>query len=432
MLKIFRYLLLSVATILLLLVTWLVSPSLWKRWVTYPQLDKKVAAFQKLRRETPGYPDKNLYEGHFHLHSYWSHDSEALLSDIIPAAKKHNVEFLFLSDHPRNAADHFPRGYQGYYDGVLIEPGSERKGLNVWPLRPDTLNWHLDADTIVKYVVENGGLVIYSHTEEPHSWDNPWYQGMEIYNFHTDTKDESYRPVITNFFINGNKFRRWAYREIFDEQTNILKLWDEINLKRKVVGVGAIDTHENQNFRARQLPDGRIQWLGPNAKPIDTVSVSWKNRWLFKEPDASGWVFKLMIDTYEAGFHYISNYLFADTLSVPSIVDGFNRGNLFTAFKSLGDARGFMFHSLTHAGNIAAIMGDSIRVTDISKLEAIAPLPGEFRLIHNGTEVAKSEKGVYEYRYEGALTPGVWRMEVHTEVTGKLTPWIYSNPIYLF
>ncbi len=432
MLKFIKYALLSLLVLIFALLILLVSPPLWKRWITYPSLDRKVAEFQKLRKETTGYEGKNIYQGHFHLHSYWSHDSEALLEDIIPAAQKHQVDFLFLSDHPRGASDHFPRGYQGYYDGVLIEPGSERKGLNVWPLRPDTLNWHMDADSIVKYVVENGGLVIYSHTEVPHSWDNPWYQGMEIYNFHTDTKDESYRPIITNFLINGNKYRRWAYREIFDEQTNILKLWDEINLKRKVVGVGAIDTHENQNFRARKLADGRVEWLGPNAKPIDTVAVSWKNRWLFSEPDASGWVFKLMIDTYEAGFHYISNYLLTDTLSVPSIVDGFNKGHLYTAFKSLGDAKGFMYHARFSDGGIAAIMGDSIQMHEISQLQANAPLPGEFRIIHNGNEVERSEPGVYEYTYQGPFQQGVWRMEVHVNATGKTTPWVYSNPIYLY
>lgn len=83
-----------------------------------------------------------------------------------------------------------------------------------------------------------------------------------------------------------------GFETIFDPQTPIIEHWDKLNNGRKIVGFAAIDAHENQNLRARYLPDGRIQWVGNNAKNIDTMEVKFWNKWLFSAPDQSGWVFK--------------------------------------------------------------------------------------------------------------------------------------------
>lgn len=430
--KFLKYLLLTVTGVLILLVLILLAPSLWRKWVVYPRYERVAAEFQQTRKATPVVTGLNTYEGHFHLHSYWSHDSEGTLTDIIPAAKKHGVDFIFLSDHPRGSLDSFPRGYQGYYDGILIEPGSERKGLNVWPLDSAVIDWGPDKDTIARNITSQGGLVFYSHTEEPHSWGIPWYQGMEIYNFHTDTKDESLYKVILNFTVNGKKFRHWAYREFFDEQVPILALWDSLNRHRKIIGYAAIDTHENQNFRARYLPDGRVEWLGPNAKPIDTMKVNFLNKWLFHPPDESGWIFKWMIDTYETGFKYVSNYVLADTLSVASIAEHTVKGHLYAAFKGLGDADGFMYYAVNREESVIGILGDSIRTSDISTLKAHSPLPGEFRLIHDGQTLEVTTGNNYEFAYRGPFEKGAYRIEMHVDFNGKMVPWLYTNPIYIY
>lgn len=95
---------------------------------------------------------------------------------------------------------------------------------------------------------------------------------------------------------------------------HILARWDSLNTKRKIVGFSAVDTHENQNIRARYLKDGRIEWVGPNANVIDTSQVKWWNKWLLRKPDTNGWIFKWMIDTYNEGFNYITNYVLAKYL----------------------------------------------------------------------------------------------------------------------
>jgi hypothetical protein len=313
----------------------------------------------------------------------------------------------------------------------LIEPGTERQGYCTWPLDSMVIDWSLDKDTVVKKVVSNGGIIFYAHSEEEHNWNNPYYQGMEIYNIHTDIKDESLFPLIMNFMASGSKYREWAMREIFDEQVAILSHWDSLNSERKIVGFAAVDSHENQNLRARYIKDGRVEWVGPNAKAVDTVEVSIWNQWLFDEPDQNGWIFKFMTDTYEASFNNVTNYVVADTLSVPSISNHLKKGNLFIAFKSLGDAKGFMFCSKNEEGKVSAILGDSVTMDQVKSFQAVSPLPGQFRLIRNGKVIQISQDDQYEFTWAEPIEQGVYRIELHIKLDEKQVPWVYTNPIYV-
>lgn len=410
----------------------LFTPAIWHHWVTYPQLEKEISEFQKLRKDPAPLTKLNTYRGVMHVHSYLSHDSRGTLADIIPAAKSDGIDFIFLTDHPRGDIDTIPKGYHGNYDGVLIESGSEKQGFDCWPLDSTIINWRMDKDTIVKNIVTQGGILFYAHTEEPHNWGNPDYQGMEIYNFHTDTKDESLPHHILNFIVNGNKYRPWALREFFNEQTTILARWDSLNMQRKMVGFSAVDTHENQNFRARYLKDGRIQWVGLNAHIIDTMEVRFWNKWLFHQPDSSGWVFKWMVDTYKEGFNYITNYVFADTLTVHSLADNIKEGHLFTAFKGLGDAKGFMYYATNLEDSLTGMIGDSIKIEQVKALKAVSPLPGQFRLFHDGKVLNTTSGENYQYTWSEPIKRGAYRIEMLIKLRGKYIPWLYSNPIYIY
>ena len=430
--KALKYVLYSLLFIVIALLIIGFAKPLWHYIVTYPALEKEIAEFKLLRKETPKTTKQNVYRGVMHVHSYLSHDSEGNLNDLIPAAKNNGIDFIFLTDHPRYQLDSFPRGYHGNYDGVLIESGSEKHGYVCWPLDTMIIDLKTNPDTIAKNVVQQGGIVFFSHTEEPRNWANTWYQGMEMYNFHTDTKDESLLPNVLNFLVNGKKYRIWAMRQMFDEQTAILARWDSLNTYRHHVGFSAVDTHENQNIRARYTADGKVEWVGPNADVIDTTDVTIFNRWLFHEPDVNDWIFKLMIDTYNEGFNYITNYVFADTLSTPSLAKNIKAGHLYSAFKSLGDAKGFNFLAENNSGEVEAIMGDSISVDEFKSFNAVTPLPGHFRLIYNGDEIDNSDVDSYHYSWNGPVKKGAYRLEVHILLRGKYVPWIYSNPIYIY
>ena len=430
--RIFKYFFLVLASLLLILLIIIFAPSVWRHWVTYPRFEKQVSEFQKLRKTTPALTSLKTYRGVMHVHSYLSHDSKGTLYDLVTAAKTDGINFIFLTDHPRYDLDTIPKGYHGNYDGILIKSGSEKQGFDCWPMDSTIINWKVNKDTVAKNVVEKGGIIFYAHTEEPHNWSNPYFKGMEIYNFHTDTKDENLFPQIINFIVNGNKFRPWALREMFDEQTAILARRDSLNMVRKIVGFSAIDAHENQNIRARYLKDGRIEWVGSNAHVIDTMEVKFWNRWLFSEPDSDGWVFKWMIDIYQSGFNYITNYVLTDTLTIASLADNIKKGHLYTAFKSLGDAKGFLYYSTDRENHLNAVLGDSIKSSQVNALKAVSPLPGEFRLIYDGKVINISSAKNYEYSWSGPIKKGAYRIEIHLKLQGKNVPWLYTNPIYIY
>lgn len=429
---ILKYMLKTILAIVLIVFILLFTEPLWNRLVRYPGLERHRKELMTLYKETPPITSLNTYRGVMHVHSYWSHDSEGTLHDLIPAAKNAGLSFIFLTDHPHGNSDTIPRGYNGYYDGVLIVPGSEKQGFATWPLDSTVIDWSVNRDTVVKRISGDGGIVFYSHPEEVHNWDNPYFQGMEIYNFHADAEDEKILPALINLIVNVKKYGNWAQYDMFDEQTAILQLFDSLNSRRKIVGYSAVDTHENQNIRARYLKDGRIEWMGPNANIMDTTEVTIWNKWLLSEPDVNGWIFKLMADTYMTGFNHITNYVLADALTEKSLADHIKKGHIYSALKYFADADGFMFYGADSSNDPAAIIGDSAGINDIAALKAVSPFPGQFRLIHNGKIMDITSSDDYNYSWKGQIEKGAYRMEVHLRLRGKYHPWIYTNPIYIF
>ncbi|MCK7536098.1 MAG: hypothetical protein MZV63_36485 [Marinilabiliales bacterium] len=113
-------------------------------------LEKEVKELESLRKTTETVTGLNTYRGIIHAHSFWSHDSEGTLYDLIPAAKYAGIDFIFLTDHPRGNIDTIPRGYDGYYEGVLINAGSEKQGFITWPRDTTVIDWNEDKETISK------------------------------------------------------------------------------------------------------------------------------------------------------------------------------------------------------------------------------------------------------------------------------------------
>lgn len=406
---------------------------LWNRLYTYPKLDKARSELNSKYKKPLQYIQQTDYKGVLHAHSFRSHDSRGVIEEILPAAKKAKLDFIFLSDHARSQLDSFPRGYHGVYDKVIIESGTEKSGLMVNPMKSGILDWNQPKDSLIKQVTQSGGLVLYVHTEEKHAWANPDYQAMEIYNIHTDFKDEEddLLPFVVNSIVSGYKYKHWGMREIFDEQTVILARWDSINQFKKVVGMAAVDAHNNQNIRARYTENGLVEWVGPNADQISLVKPGWKEKLLMSEPDAGGWGFKFELDTYFHSFNFVNTHVLCDTFSNINIKDNLVAGHAFIAFESLADAKGFQYFSIDTDNNVNAILGDSITANSAYKIRAVSPLPVQFKLVKNG-EVIDTKDEAYNYEFEIKNTSGNYRVEAFLELDGELIPWIYTNPIYIY
>jgi hypothetical protein len=173
--------------------------------------------------------------------------------------------------------------------------------------------------------------------------------------------------------------------------------------------------------------------MGIDTKPIGIMKVSFWNRWLFHEPDQSGWIFKwMLVNTYETSFNNSVNYLFADSLTVPNISHHLILGHHFTAFRFLADATGFNYFGEGPDGKMRGMMGDSIKLADIGKLKAISPYPGRFTLIKDGKTLEVTTDENYQYSFDKSLTKGAYRLEVEVKPGNEWQPWIYTNPIYLY
>lgn len=431
--KVFKYILITVGVLvclILLVVLFYTAPLWYKHFVTYPRLEKERAKIWQDHKSPPKRIPLNEYRGILHAHTYWSHDSRGQIEEILPAAKKAGLDFLFFSDHPHAQLDSFPRSYYGNYDGILIEPGSEKSGLMVCPMDSVVLDWGEGSDAVIHDVVSRGGLALYVHTEKEHDWDNPDYQGMEIYNIHTDLMDEdNIFKLILNFAVNGKKYRHWAFREIFDEQTAILARWDSLNTIRRIVGFGAPDAHNNQNIRARYLEDGRVEWVGPDANTISIRKPGLLEKLLLHEPDEAGWAFRFETDTYYGSFHFVNTHVFSETLTIRAIKNNLVKGHAFVSFASLADASGFQFFTVDQSDNLTAIMGDSVAIGSVETLVALSPLPVQFEVVKDGS-VVQSTEGSYDIQLK-PLTIGNYRVVASLKLSDQWIPWVYTNPIYV-
>lgn len=411
------------------------GPYWWRAWVTYPRLEKARLQISKQYQEPANISEIDSYQGVLHAHTYWSHDSRGQLNEILPAAKQAQLDFIFFSDHPHGKLDTFPRAYHGTYEGILMESGTEySSGLMISPLQAGVLDWSVGEEALSQQVKEAGGFVAYVHSEDEHNWESEHYQAMEIYNIHTDLLDEEksfLSQLILNSIINGKKFRHWAYRELFDEQTAILQLWDELNQQRKIVGFGAVDAHNNQSFRARYLPNGQVEWVGPNAKTLQIVEPGWKEILLLGEPDAAGWAFKFEVDTYFHSFNFVNTHVFSDSLSSRNIIDHLLKGHAFISFENLAAASGFQFVAQDNNQKTVGIMGDSIAIDQVAQFKALSPFPVAFKLVKDGQAIEKSEAS-YDFTFNPAGQTGNYRLVASLLLRDQWTPWIYTNPIYLY
>ncbi len=434
----FRRILLRITQSVLLLVFGLLvfcfAWPCWNRLVVYPTLERERAVLWSQYKKPGRFIPHNDYKGVLHSHSGWSHDSRGILPEIIPAARQAGLNFIFLADHRHSDSDSFPRGIHGVFDGIIVESGTESGDppMMVSPLRDTVLDWSKDRKELIRAVVREGGMVFYVHSENRHDWANPDYQGMEIYNIHTDLLDEKrIWPLLFNAMVNSGKYRHWGYREIFDEQTAILARWDSLNGHRRIVGMAAVDAHNNQNIRARVLPDGRVEWVGPDAKTLSVRTPGWKERLLLGKPDAGGWAFNMGMDTYFHSFNYVNTHIFGDTLSARALRNELVRGHAYISFESLAKADGFQFFAAGPSGDPVAIMGDSIPAGTAFRLRAVAPYPVRWELFKDG-KLATSKDNDYAFEFPVNGLRGNYRVVARLKFRDRWLPWIYTNPIYVY
>ncbi len=243
--------------------------ALYNRYYLFP---KQAAAWKQIaesRQEVTLDDGWTEYRGVCHSHSELSHDSEMKFPDILRAAKIADIKFICMTDHAREGRADYSTGWKGDHEGVLFIRGFELdKGFMPWGLPDDTvLTSDTDYEQMAEQIASKGGVLFYAHSEEVDNrdWELPQYSGMEIYNIHTDVKDEGevdefLKTIAVDLLLSLNKYPDQTFRLLFDRQTAILDHWDELNKTRKVVGIAASDAHQNSGFRGFYTEDGKLSW----------------------------------------------------------------------------------------------------------------------------------------------------------------------------
>ncbi len=334
----------------------------------------------KARRPQPGTGVYQDFRAVLHVHAEDSNHTGGTRPEVLAAAKRTGVQVVMLSDHrgPK------PETWTGLKEGVLFFAGSEEEGLLRYP----------EVDPTTGKVMKED-LRFLCHIEERYDASSAGFDGMEIYNRHTDTKDD--KDFEAWFLKMLQSEDQWAafvqlYKqfpdEIFGAGTDywpeIFQKWDKETAVKPFTGIGANDAHQNQVFKG------------------------------------------VMIDPYEVSFRNLSTHILARELSEKSIRQSLHEGHVYVSHDWLCDPSGFSFVAANNLGVFHA--GDPVPMRGTTRLTAQTPVPAHIKLFHDG--VLQEERTGDRVTFE-TKTAGTYRVEAWLSVDDEERPWIYSNPVYL-
>ena len=336
------------------------------------------------------------------MHSIFS-DGSGKVEDIAGYADEVGLDYVILTDH--NTLRALDEGYEKWYGNTLLLAGFEindKENKNHYlALRLEkTFSTRLPAKKYVKKIKEEGGIGFIAHPHEKRSsmkqhppypweeWDSKDFTGIEIWNHMSEWMEGLTEQNKYNFFMHPLK-------SIVAPPEETLKVWDELSLERKVVGIGGVDAHAH-----------KVNLLGfveVEVFPYKVLFKSIRTHILAKEKIKSG----SKKSSVEKSKHII--------------YDSLENGNCFVSNYYHGDASGFRFFAKD--GNKIFNMGDELHLKKNIKLKVILPkIKGTIKLIRNGKLIDEVDNLNADFFVD---RKGVYRVEVYLDEKA----WIFSNHI---
>lgn len=341
------------------------------------------------------------YVGSVHMHSTFS-DGTGEVPDIAKFADEVGLDFIMLTDHNTLRAMH--EGFEKWFGKTLCLVGCE---INDKENKNHYLAFGIDkafstrtpAKKYVSEVKELGGIGFLAHPHEKRQhkehpaypwveWDTEDFTGIEIWNHMSEWVEN---------LTEDNKYRSFLHplRTIIAPPKETLKVWDEISLKRKVIGIGGIDAHAHKY--------NLVGFLEVEIFPYKVLFKSIRTHVLLDKEIKKGNSTK---DVETAKWQ---------------IYNALKDGRCFVANDYVAESKGFRFFA--DHNNKKFQMGDT--VPDHKNIKLNVLLPGqksEIKLIGNG-KVLETSNGIdAEFIVN---KKGVYRVEVFNEDRA----WIYSNHI---
>jgi len=342
------------------------------------------------------------YVGAIHIHSVFS-DGSGEVPQIAKYADEVGLDYIILTDH--NTLRALEEGYENWYGNTLCLVGCEMNdkenknhylafGIN------KTYSTRISAKEYVQMVKDDGGIGFLAHPHEKRThmkehppypwdaWDSKVFNGIEVWNHMSEWMEN---------LTEENKYQAFLHplRTITSPHVETLKVWDELNLKRKVTGIGGVDAHAH-----------KYNLLGFMEVEIFPYKVLFKSIRTHILLDT-----ELVRDNTEKSIYK----------SKKEIYKALAEGRCFFANDYHADSKGFRFFA--EADEKIYSMGDYIKNAKNVKLKVLLPVQtAEVRLIRNGETIATIEDKSAEFLIE---EKGVYRIEVY--IHNKA--WVYTNHI---
>lgn len=342
------------------------------------------------------------YVGSIHMHSKYS-DGSGTVEDIVGFAQEVGLDYLILTDH--NTLRAKDEGKEGWYGKTALLVGAEindKKNQNHYLAIGinETFSSRLPAKEYVKKVNEANGIGFIAHPHEerssmaehpPYPWTD-WkiddFTGIEIWNHMSEWMEGLTEQNKYNSFVHPLK-------TIVGPPKKTLKAWDDLNQKRRVVGIGGIDAHAH-----------KINLLGffeVEVFPYKVLFKSIRTHILTEQP--------LKRSKKKNEFEEDKN----------SLYNSLKLGKCFISNYYHADAKGFRFFA--QDSSKIYHMGENVEFKSNIRLRVILPnMSGTIKLIRNGRKIDEIENIDAEFRIQ---IPGAYRVEVYLD--GKA--WIFSNHI---
>lgn len=356
------------------------------------------------------------YSGVIHIHSTYS-DGSGTYAQIGKICDSLGLDFAIITDH--NTVQPLKDSLANRFGVTLIVPaveistdGEHGHFLVVGDSIPLVPRNGVTSDSVFHDALHKKSIVILAHVFHPRStldWDN-WnignFTGIELYNF-----DEGWRNTLNFFRINKLIGVYLAYKLQPDPLNYVLsypekeiKKFDELNMNRKVIGIGSLDAHAN-------------------------IKLGKSGSWHFPSYQS---LFNLVHTVIVTREPFNGTYRHDRTL----LLNAVRNGNMFVAFSGLEQARGFLFTANSDTNEV--IMGDSLKVETSATLHVEMPDSDdvETQVVWNGQVIAS---------YDNASSinlpvvhPGEYRIQAFQKRTmlplfiKRSFPWILSDPIYIY
>lgn len=398
----------------------------------------RYASARRSVKLATGYAD---YRAIMHAHAEDSSHTGGTRPELLAAAKRAGVQIILLTDHVRPERDFINDSWRGSHDGVLFIPGAESEGFLIYPQASIRSRPWKTREDYVNLVKENGGDIFLSHVEERPDWDTSELTGLEIYNHHSDVKDEKeYNAWLIGTFTNaarlGDLVRALSEypEEVFGAQQDylsaIIAKWDRDTPHHRLTGVAANDCHHNQVFTVTVVDENTIE-IGyitsrPTTTRVTTGQIAGVAE-LTRGRKAGDLVAKLDFDIYDRSLNYVSTHILMNKLDEATTREALRKGHAYVAHDWLCPATGFAFIA-ERRGKRFGVMGDEIQSGDGIKLRAATPVVCTMKLFRDGSVIKTVQSDQLEFAPQ---EKGVYRIEAWLELDGEQRPWIYSNPVYL-